>query len=38
MCGNLKGDKKSMKIIVTSVFVQNQEDALEFYNAQKSID
>lgn len=29
---NIKGDKNSMKIIVTSIFVQDQDKALEFYS------
>jgi predicted enzyme related to lactoylglutathione lyase len=29
---NIKGGKKSMKIIVTSIFVQDQDKALEFYS------
>ena len=29
---NIKGGKNSMKIIVTSIFVQDQDKALEFYS------
>lgn len=29
---NIKGGKNNMKIIVTSIFVQDQDKALEFYS------